>query len=91
MTIIYSQTTIEGYLSLAITVCLVLQGADPTLLSPHVMQYIALTLGVLNAVNRSLQGDAGKTLAKVPGNPDPEIVPSHEIPNNPADKPILVK
>jgi hypothetical protein len=34
------------------------------------------------------QKDAGSTLAVEPGDPTPQIVPSHEIPNSPTAVPI---
>jgi hypothetical protein len=35
-----------------------------------------------------IQNDAGTTLAVVPGSPSPQLVPSHETPDNPAATPV---
>lgn len=89
MTLNYSQTSLEGYLSLTITICLALMASGSPLIGPHAMQIITLILAVLNAINRHFQTDAGKTVALVPGSDTPEVVPSHETPNDPSATPVV--
>jgi hypothetical protein len=81
-----SLTTLNGYLSAGIYVCLGL------LAIPSIPQKYSAVIGgvlvVLRVVSGHLQNDAGSTPALVPGVAGVQQVPSHEIPDNPAAVPV---
>ena len=60
-----------------------------TLVSAKVILYIGAAQIIGKIWIGLIQQDAGTTLAVVPGNPEPQTVPSHEIPDQPAAKVVL--
>jgi hypothetical protein len=58
--------------------------------SPRWMIYLSLACTVISGGGQAALGrimtDAGSVLAKVPGTKEPQIVPSHEIPDDPKAK-----
>ena len=82
-----SKTTVNGYLTAGMTVCAALL-SQPQLLPQRYTVVIGGVLAVLRIVTGHAQADAGQQLAQVPGQPSPQLVASHEVPNNPAEVPI---
>jgi hypothetical protein len=82
-----SKTTLNGYLTVGISVCVALLSV------PSIPQKYTVVIGTILSMLRLLTGhkqqDAGEQLAYVPGEPTPQVVPSHEVPDNPADKTVL--
>ena len=80
-TINVSKTTLNGYLAVALAVCVAL------LQVPGIPQQYTVAIGGAVAFLRILVGhlqtDAGTTLATTPGQPSPVEVPSHEVPDDP--------
>lgn len=60
-----------------------------TLVSAKVILYIGAAQIIGKIWIGLIQQDAGTTLAVVPGNPEPQTVPSHEIPDQSAAKVVL--
>ena len=81
-----SQTTLNGYLSVGISVCVALLEV-PSIPKQYIAS-IGAVLAVLRVISGHMQQDAGKQLADVPGAPTPQLVPSHETPDNPAAVPV---
>ena len=75
----------------------VLIGVIPALLSAHLIhgKAAAISLSLVSAAKFILgtffQKDAGKTPAFPPGASEPVMVPSHEVPNDPAAVPAAPK
>lgn len=76
------KSTITGACGLAIVVILALAALPPK------ASATAIVLAVLRAVVDFSKQDAGKQLAWVPGEPQPQLVPSHETPDSPAAVPV---
>jgi len=83
-TIKVSPTTLNGYLTGIMVLCGVLADANSL---PQGVRTVAATVGSLALALRirigHIQQDPGTQLAQVPGQLSPEVVPSHEIPNDP--------
>jgi hypothetical protein len=79
-TIKISQTTLNGYLTSGMVICTALL-SQPQLLPQKYTAIIGGVLTILRIITGHTQGDAGKTLADVPGESKPQLVPSHEIPD----------
>lgn len=82
-----SKTTLNGYLTCGLIVCVSLTQA------PNVPIWAstgaATILGILRIIVGHLQSDADLTKAIVPGIVEPQIVSAHPVPDNPHD--IAVK
>lgn len=94
------KTTAAGILSFFITTLTLLTGyLGSTDLnntgSIHTPAKVVFGFNIALALCRAwvgmLQKDAGTTLANVPGQPAPMAEPSHETPDNPKAKPVIVK
>ena len=72
------KSTITGLCGLAISVTIAIIALPPKASAPVVI------LAVLRGIVDFTKQDAGKQLALVPGKSDPELVPSHETPDDPA-------
>ena len=75
------KTTAQGLLSLAVVLVIAYTAL------PQGAKWPAIAIALLKAAISFLQKDAGTTPAYVPGE-GVQNVPSHEIPNNPAAKPV---
>lgn len=93
------KSSLSGILSLGIAAFApITAGLAPlAALNPHstVAQYLAIASGIMTMMSgvgvawvQLLMKDAGTVPAKVPGNPDPQIVPSTEVPVDPKNKVI---
>lgn len=86
------KSTVQGFLSLAVIVGLSLQGSLAALApSPQtikVLTYLNIGIGVAKAVLGVFQHDAGTTTALVPGQSGVQVVPAHEVPNDPDAIPV---
>lgn len=82
-----SKTTLNGYLEVGMIICLGLTTAHGVPLA--VSGGAGTILAVLRVISGHLQGDAEQTEALVPGNPIPQVVPAHPVPDNPADVPVV--
>lgn len=82
-----SKTTLNGYLTVGMLLCLGLSQAQgvPLWLSAGA----GTTLGIIRIIIGHLQSDADSTKALVPGIAEPQTVPAHPVPDNPHD--IAVK
>ena len=58
-------------------------------LSPKVTTYITIGLALARAYMALITTDADKVLAVVPGNPIPQVVSAHSIPDNPQATPVV--
>lgn len=72
------KSTISGACGLIISITLSILLLPPKASAPLIL--VAVLRGVVDFTKQ----DAGKVLAKIPGKPDPELVPGHETPDNPA-------
>jgi hypothetical protein len=70
-------------------------GASVSFHSIHAATWVVtavnLALGLCRVWIGLLQQDAGSQLAYVPGKSEPEVVDSHENPNNPRAVPVVTK
>jgi len=83
----FAKTTLAGYLTAGMAICAGLLSV-PQLLPQKYVAVIGGILTVLRVTVGHLQQDAGTTQAIVSGNALPSIVPSHELPDNPAAVPV---
>jgi hypothetical protein len=88
------KTSLSGDLSVVVTVATILSGylvVTPS--SPKWLSAVSAGCAVLAAFGKSQVGrkmvDAGSVLAKVPGVADPQVVPSHEVPDDKTIKEIV--
>ena len=84
-----SKTTLMGYMIGGAFVC---TQAALWPLSPAAKAWVLSIGGTFTAaipVIGHFQKDAGEMLADVPGQASPEVVPSHETPDDPNAKPII--
>lgn len=87
------KSTASAYLTVALTVGGFVTSYLATIPTPSHWQ-VELSGGLTTAVTimKLIVGhmtvDSGSTLAVVPGDVKPEVVPSHEIPDNPAATPV---
>jgi hypothetical protein len=76
------KTTITGACGAAIAIILAVMALPPKASAP------VIAIAVLRALIDFSKQDAGTTLAIPPGSNTPQQVPSHEVPDNPQDKPV---
>lgn len=76
------KSTISGVCGLIISITLSVLLLPPKASAPLVL--IAVCRGIVDFTKQ----DAGKQLAKVPGKAEPELVPSHETPDDPEAVPV---
>lgn len=81
---VHWKTTTNGFLILVIVTCGVLAGQN--VLSSKAASIVALISALARAYVGIISMDAGTVLAKVPGNPLPQPVPSTEVPLDPKAK-----
>lgn len=82
------KSTVSGLLTVGLTTTAALLAYPPVMANP---KWVVIGGGiqvVLKIWVSILQQDAGTTVAQVPGEATPQVVPSHEVPNDPSHKAI---
>lgn len=82
------KTSLAGLLTVTLATTAALLACPPVAAHP---KWIVIGGGaqvVLKLWISLIQQDAGKTLAQVAGSATPQVVPSHEIPDDPTAKPL---
>lgn len=72
------KTTINGALSFVAVTSAVLA---PYVTTPKAVAGLAIAAALARAYMGAMQHDAGTQLALVPGSSEPQLVPSHEVPD----------
>lgn len=88
---VHWKSSLSGILTVSLTTTATLLALPQiqTLVSPKVLLWIGAFQAVGKVWVSLIQQDAGTTIAVVPGNPEPQAVASHEIPNVQPAKVVL--
>jgi hypothetical protein len=85
--LLHWKSTFSGLLTIGLIITSSLL-ATPEVITKKHAAWLLVIQSVAKGWIALIQQDAGKTIATLPGNPEPKVVPSHEVPDNPAATPV---